>query len=324
MRLKRGGEEEVSGLLGRAEALRGAAEPLARDYVALAGAYARLEERLAKIIAISDKYQAEAIESAGRLRDALEQLERLRSLPRPEPEAVAGKRERTAAPARPADPLVERLRSALESGSGCGPEDLSILLRRYEKANSRLEKIVTISDSYQSQLREISLRIDFMARTDPLTSLPNRRDMMERLERELSRFERYGTAFTVILFDIDDFKHVNDAYGHDAGDMVLRTVASIFGKELRRTDSCSRWGGEEFLVLCPEIKAEAARRVGEKCRAAIAGAVVEAQKGQVGVTISGGVASMDGGLDLDALIRRADEALYRSKASGKNTLTLWS
>jgi diguanylate cyclase (GGDEF)-like protein len=325
MKPGRGGDERVASLLARAETLRGSADPLALEYAELADSYSRLDERLSKIIAIGDKYQAEALENSGRLRDALEQLESLRPQLREPggPPAAGAKKEKPGARARAADPLLSRLHAAIASGSSCAAEDVASLLRRYEKTDARLEKIVTISDAYQDQLREVSSRLDFMSRTDPLTGLSNRRDMMERLNREASRFERYGTAFSIILFDIDDFKRVNDQYGHDAGDMVLRGVSAAFGKELRRTDSCSRWGGEEFLVLCPEVGAEGAKFVGEKCRNAIAASMVEAKKGEVRVTISGGVASMRADLDIDRLIRHADEALYRAKASGKNTLVSW-
>jgi diguanylate cyclase (GGDEF)-like protein len=159
-----------------------------------------------------------------------------------------------------------------------------------------------------------------MSRTDPLTGLSNRRDMMERLEAESSRFERYGVPFSVLIFDLDDFKLVNDRFGHGSGDRVLRNVASVFRRELRQSDCCSRWGGEEFLILCPGTDLGGATSVGEKCRTAIADARVELREGEVSVTASGGVCAMKPGYDVDGLIRRADEALYRAKAAGKGVL----
>jgi diguanylate cyclase len=297
------------------------------ELLEIANAYLRLDERLAKIIAIGDKYQAEALEAAGRLRDALEQLEAYKAA---SPVPPARSREGNSAAAlkgekgmrRRSDPLLERLRAAVSGPEASVPAlDVAVLLKRYEKLDLRMDKIVTISDRYQSQLRDISMRMDFMARTDALTDLPNRRDMIDRLDSEVRRFERYGTEFSVILFDIDDFKHVNDSWGHDVGDRVLRNVALVFLRELRNTDSCARWGGEEFLVLCPETTKAEAILVGEKCRRAIEVARVELAEGAVGVTLSGGIAAMESGLDRDGLIKRADEGLYRAKSAGKNLIS---
>lgn len=316
----------------RLEALRGDDSARAAELRELLEAYLRLDNRLAKIVAIGDKYQAEALDSSSRLRDALEQLDAIRPAPaKAVPSDDADARPQGAGRSGPGqgeptarrDAVIERLRAAIEGngpGAGVDLSDVAVLLRRWEKADARMEKIVSISDRYQSHLRELTHRMDFMARTDPLTGLPNRRDMIERLEREIDRFERYRTPFSVIMFDIDDFKRVNDTFGHEAGDKVLRNVAMVLGKTLRRTDSCSRWGGEEFLVLCPEIGRAEAWLVGEKCRRAVAAERVELPEGSAAVTLSGGVAAIEGGLDMDGVIRVADDALYRAKAAGKDAL----
>lgn len=299
--------------------LEAAGEAGDEGFTELAAAYLRLEERLDKIIAIGDKYQADVLETSGRLRDALSQLEALKLASGPG--ATAERREANAPGGRkPADPLAARLRASLAEGKALSPAEIGALLDRCEKLNARMDKIVTISDHYQSQLRDISARMDFMARTDPLTNLSNRRDMVERLDREVLRFERYGTGFSVILFDIDDFKRVNDRFGHDAGDRVLKGVAFAFLSELRRSDGCSRWGGEEFLLLCPETGIEEARIAAEKCRKAVAALSVESVEGEIRITLSGGIATMAEGQSRDSLIRLADERLYRAKAAGKNTL----
>jgi diguanylate cyclase (GGDEF)-like protein len=299
--------------------LEAGGKPGDEGFVELAEAYLRLEERLDKIIAIGDKYQADVLETSGRLRDALSQLEALKLASGP---GARVERRESGAPGgeRPADPLASRLRASLAEGKALSPAEIGALLDRCEKLNARMDKIVTISDRYQSQLRDISARMDFMARTDPLTNLSNRRDMVERLDREVLRFERYGTSFSVILFDIDDFKRVNDHFGHDAGDRVLKGVAFAFLRELRRSDGCSRWGGEEFLLLCPETGIEEARVVAEKCRQAVAALAVESVEGEIRITLSGGVAAMSEGLSRDSLIQLADQGLYRAKAAGKNTL----
>jgi len=168
------------------------------------------------------------------------------------------------------------------------------------------------------------MRMELLARTDPLTGLSNRRDIIERLERELSLFRRYGTPFSLILFDGDNFKKLNDSYGHSVGDQALRTIARIFGTRLRDTDFCGRWGGEEFLVLCTATRPEEAFVVAEKCRKALAETIVDDGYPELHITISGGVYGAAEGMEFDEIVKRADEALYRAKAAGKDNIRLWT
>ncbi len=312
-------------ILSRADALaEGSA--CTGDLVELAEAYARLEDRLAKIIAISDRYQEEALESRGLLREALERLAEA-GLGGAEGPTVSVKVREAGFPlgGKRDWPIAERVKAAVAAGAleGISVEDLGLLVRRYEKLEGRLDKIVRISDAYQSELREITLRMEFMARTDGLTKLASRRDMIERIEKEFIRYARYGSPFSLIIFDADDFKSVNDSYGHNVGDQTLRTIASVFGRELRRTDTCGRWGGEEFLVLCPETALEEALTVAEKCRLAVEVTAVETATAEVRLTISGGVAAIERGLGMDELIKRADDALYLAKLEGKNRVLPW-
>ncbi len=329
MKTGRSDRDFVASVLARAGSPRVEGEWSPGDLVELAQAYLRLEDRLGKIIAIGDKYQAEALEASGRLRDALERLAEYEDRIAPARDGSGGDRgggpegEGDLAPRRAEDPLLVRIEAALEGGESPSPEDLRFLLRRYAKMNGRLEKIVRISDGYQGQLREASLRMDYMARTDSLTGLSNRRDMVERLDREFSRFGRYGAIFSLILFDLDDFKQINDRHGHDVGDQALRTVAYVFGKELRKTDVCSRWGGEEFLIVCPETGPAEAFLVGEKCRRAIGACSMHSREGELRVTVSGGVCGAEPGLGIDELVKRADDALYRAKDSGKDAIVSW-
>ncbi|OHE59724.1 MAG: hypothetical protein A2Z99_03255 [Treponema sp. GWB1_62_6] len=216
------------------------------------------------------------------------------------------------------------MRERLRSSSPDDPinADFAALLARYEKQDARLEKIISISDVYQEQLRDISTRMELMAYTDFLTNLPNRRAMIDRLEIELARAERYGTTFSVVLFDVDDFKKVNDVWGHDSGDEVLKRTAKELQGAIRRSDSCGRWGGEEFLALLAESGEDEAFHAGEKGRIAVERAVTVSRKGEIGVTVSGGVCSYRRGMDVDALLMGADAALYEAKAAGKNRLSV--
>lgn len=154
-----------------------------------------------------------------------------------------------------------------------------------------------------------------LANQDVLTVLPNRRALESALERILALGERTGQPAAVILFDLDDFKRVNDVFGHDAGDEVLKGVAERGEEVLRRPDTFGRWGGEEFLVITPGIDLPGAMRVAERMRTAIGGASF----GRMGrVTASFGVTAFRPGDTVEAMVKRADDALYLAKQAGKD------
>ncbi|WP_326491136.1 MULTISPECIES: GGDEF domain-containing protein [Thermus] len=149
------------------------------------------------------------------------------------------------------------------------------------------------------------------ALTCALTGLPNRRAFELALAREISRAERYGTPFSLVLVDLDHFKRINDTLGHDYGDELLRRVARLLVDQVRREDVVARWGGEEFALLLPSTRAEDAQRIAERLRQ-----VLQAQN--LGLTASFGVAEYVLGEEEDSLFRRADQALYRAKDAGRN------
>lgn len=150
---------------------------------------------------------------------------------------------------------------------------------------------------------------------DPLTRLYNRYVFQQHLDEEIRRTERYGGAFSLIMFDLDHFKTVNDRYGHDVGDQVLRLVSTLAAEEVRDADILARWGGEEFMILLPETDIDSAGVVAERVRARIASTNFE---GSGGVTISLGMAGYQAGESGEMLIHRVDSALYQAKASGRN------
>lgn len=172
-----------------------------------------------------------------------------------------------------------------------------------------------------AELSRAYARVERLSRTDPLTGLANRRAMMERLSAEEARYRRTGRPYALILCDIDDFKRVNDRYGHDCGDRVLRHVTECFGEVLREHDVASRWGGEEFLLLLPETSVTGAVNAAEKARRAIAGSPVSHDNEPIRLTMTFGV-SPGGGLPVDRAIQMADRALYRGKEKGKNRVCL--
>jgi two-component system, cell cycle response regulator len=162
------------------------------------------------------------------------------------------------------------------------------------------------------------------AHIDPLTGLPNRRALMERLQQEWARIERHGGQISFIMADIDYFKNVNDRYGHHVGDKILQQVAGALTSQCRDNDLPSRFGGEEFAIVVPGEAATNAVRLAERCRHAVANACVAVQHEMVAVTASFGVADSDGVASLGVLMKRADEALYRSKESGRNQVQAYS
>lgn len=159
------------------------------------------------------------------------------------------------------------------------------------------------------------------ASTDPLTGALNRRGLFEAAEREVNRSHRYGSPMAVILFDLDHFKAVNDRYGHDAGDAVLKGAAQAVKRCLRESDIFVRYGGEEFAVLAPEVTPQTARLLAEKLRLAIASAIPPASE-LPQVTASLGVALLRPNEDFDSLARRADHLLYQAKQSGRNRVVV--
>jgi diguanylate cyclase (GGDEF)-like protein len=162
------------------------------------------------------------------------------------------------------------------------------------------------------------------ARTDALTGLANRRHATETLASEIERARRYNRPLGVVLFDLDHFKLVNDEYGHEAGDAVLRTFGDVLRASARGTDVVARWGGEEFLAILHEATLDATIAFAERVRAALAatsplGPFVDGEAPPT-VTVSAGVATLreSDAEDADALVRRADEALYDAKGSGRD------
>ena len=167
-----------------------------------------------------------------------------------------------------------------------------------------------------------SRQLDIASRTDPLTGLSNRRDMMERLGQASAVAREGKVEHGLIVADIDDFKHINDEYGHSLGDEVLVQIASLMANAVKGKDVVCRWGGEEFLILLPQTGMEGATAVAENVRRAITDRPIETTGRSFEVTISLGVATLNADTAVDEAIGRADRAMYRAKQSGKNRFEL--
>ncbi len=155
--------------------------------------------------------------------------------------------------------------------------------------------------------------------TDALTELKNKRFLNDELAREFSRARRYGRVFSVLMIDIDHFKRVNDAHGHQVGDVTLREVASTVVSCLRAQDTAVRYGGEEIVVLLPETKLEDAVAAAERIRQAVGEHVIRYRDAEICVTVSIGCSQYDPSDLSDAdLFRRADARVYEAKEAGRN------
>ena len=156
--------------------------------------------------------------------------------------------------------------------------------------------------------------------TDTLTGIANRRTFLQMGEEEAKRSTRYGHVFSVMILDIDFFKRINDKYGHPVGDEVLRKLVRIGSRALRSADIMGRLGGEEFGIILPETRAEAALVAAERLRRTFEAAVVKLEDGrEVKFTVSIGVAAKISVNELfEELLKKADHALYEAKNSGRN------
>ena len=158
-----------------------------------------------------------------------------------------------------------------------------------------------------------------LARTDELTGLINRRALEEHMQSQWHRLQRYGEPAGVLLLDIDHFKNINDGYGHDAGDAVLRALAERLRENVRVTDVAGRWGGEEFLILLPAVDRERLCAFAERLRQHVEDSVASCQGQAMRCTISLGLSMMvRGDPSYQAALKRADQALYEAKAQGRN------
>jgi two-component system, cell cycle response regulator len=171
----------------------------------------------------------------------------------------------------------------------------------------------------QDQVEERNAELSRISRTDGLTGLFNRRHLDEELARRNSDSQRHSEPLCVLLLDIDHFKLINDTYGHPAGDLVLQEFAARMSIGLRASDTCGRWGGEEFLVILPRTDLTGARLVAERIRSATAAAPVNAAGQDIAMRVSGGCA-LGPGDSAKALVQLADECLYQAKDAGRNRI----
>ena len=208
----------------------------------------------------------------------------------------------------------------------CGPEDEVAFVLRLMNSHSirHIPVLDNCNLTAMVSIRELTIAYELLqieANTDPLTELSNRRPFLKTLEAELQRARRFGHCLSVAMIDIDHFKRVNDNYGHDAGDKVLRYLSGLLIGEFRTIDLVGRLGGEEFAAVFPETDLAGAKNACERLSAGIETADIEVDGSTINITISIGISGMSSGSrDGSAVLKRADEMLYAAKRGGRNRI----
>jgi len=212
---------------------------------------------------------------------------------------------------------LERLTRISDGFQSLAQQKHTSLSERYEHELRRLMRIVRISDRYQSMLRDANALLEKASTHDALTGVGNRRLLMEQLQRESERALVTGCPYVLIIADADKFKHVNDTWGHDAGDSMLVELCTAIRTHLRPDDVFGRWGGEEFLVLLPETYLVDARACIEQVHNNASLQIMH--NGQpIAITVSLGVTEHQPGESYSQTLRRADAALRDAKNGGRN------
>jgi len=209
--------------------------------------------------------------------------------------------------------------------------ELFAVIRSAKESESRFEILEQRMLTLQRENLDLVVRNSLLSEVssrDTLTGLYNRWFVIEKIDSEINRALRHGSAMSLLMLDVDHFKRINDTYGHGAGDQVLQAIGKLLRESCRVYDVPGRYGGEEFCVLLPETKVGSTTVVAERIRSRLESTQLACGDGQVVVTASIGIAGMDapGAAELlspAALIDRADRALYSAKSRGRNRIETW-
>ncbi len=208
--------------------------------------------------------------------------------------------------------------------------DRNILYKTYYHSRNYLISVILISItlvlifvflniSLSKKLKKTIEIVKMLSITDELTKIFNRKKLNQTITEEMNRAKRYNEKFSIIMFDIDHFKKINDNFGHEIGDEVLKNIAKIVGSQLRITDIFGRWGGEEFIIISPKTQKEEATYLAERIRISIKEFAFPIVRN---VTCSLGVTEWTEKDDEKSLLKRVDDALYEAKESGRNRVVV--
>ena len=194
----------------------------------------------------------------------------------------------------------------------------ALLAQRNQELLNAQQELKDINMTLEAKIAERTRELNIQASTDELTSILNRRAILKDLDNEINRCQRHHQICSVLMLDVDYFKHVNDTYGHQVGDEVLIMIADAITQTCRQTDSVGRYGGEEFLIVLPQTDSQQAYELAERIRKSVASISTQHP---FSVSCSIGVATFDKTLDMHTLIKRADEAVYNAKEKGRNCVS---
>lgn len=207
-------------------------------------------------------------------------------------------------------------------------QEIAALAETFNQMADKIEKSEAEIQVKQLELLEKNRLLEKLATTDPLTHVYNRRFILERLPNEMAQASRYGEQLSTIMLDLDYFKRVNDTYGHSIGDQALLGVVEAINLTIRKADIMGRWGGEEFIIICPNTGKDAAVALAERIRQQVEEVdFVTTEGAQIPLTVSIGVAEFypknsKSNLNSDDMVNRADKALYQAKNSGRNKVVV--
>jgi len=218
-------------------------------------------------------------------------------------------------------------------GFDSGADDFVVKPFEFDDVDARIHamlkkrELFLALESSNEELKASNAQLEELATTDEMTGLANYREFVKKLREEWLRSERYGQALSLVMLDLDDFKRVNDSFGHPAGDRVLREFAMLMHGGKRATDLAARYGGEEFAMILPHTGGERAVGVAERIRAAVEDFTFLEPDHPTKVTVSAGVATYHasaGIVSAEQLVSAADRALYAAKSAGKNRVVVAS
>jgi len=213
---------------------------------------------------------------------------------------------------------LERITALSDRYQQAARERTLHLSKRYDRQIRLLERVLRISDRYQSMLKDLNVALREASTHDLLTGIANRRLMMDCCRKADEIFIKEAKPYSLVVIDADHFKLINDTYGHDFGDRMLVELASILRANLRNTDVCSRWGGEEFLGLINQAGLDDATVIVHRLLAAVRQLKLPCEEQTVSITVSMGLAQHEEGETYADTFRRADEALFVAKRRGRN------
>lgn len=178
--------------------------------------------------------------------------------------------------------------------------------------------LITSFENYKS----LTYKGEEMTQRDALTNLPNRHNMEERLKLKTHEHQMSQSNFSVVLADLDNFKLLNDRYGRDAGDQILKETTHLLSKQLRDADTLARWGGDQFMILFPDTSDQEAAKIAERLRLKFSDLDIQVEGDQLAISASMGIASMEKCIDLDDLISCAENGIYQAKHMGRNRVVV--